>query len=64
MNAAISETAGKAAAEIDDPRHETKVGPDGQVIYIADDSRCYYINEKGKRVYVSVSQLKDKPEKD
>lgn len=61
---AISETAGKAAAEIDDPRHETKVGPDGQVIYIADDSRCYYVNEKGKRVYVSVSQLKDKPEKD
>lgn len=61
---AISETAAKAAAEIDDPRHETKVGPDGQVIYIADDERCYYINEEGKRVYVAPSKLKDKPEKD
>ena len=61
---AISETAAKAAAEIDDPRHETKVGPDGQVIYIADDDRCYYISEEGKRVYVATSKLKDKPEKD
>ena len=61
---AISETAAKAAAEIDDPRHETKVGPDGQVIYIADDERCYYISEEGKRVYVAPSKLKDKPEKD
>ena len=59
---AISETASKVAAEIDDPRHETKVGPDGQVIYIADDSRCYYISDEGKRVYVAPSRLKDKPE--
>lgn len=61
---AISETAGKAAAEIDDARHDTKVGPDGQTIYISDDSRYYYVNEKGTRVYVSEWQLKDKPEKD
>jgi hypothetical protein len=59
---AISETAGKAAAEIDDRRHDTKVGPQGQTIYISDDSRCYYVNDKGKRVYVSESELKDKPE--
>lgn len=61
---AISETAGKAAAEIDDRRHDTKLGPDGQTIYISDDSRYYYVNENGKRVYVSEWQLKDKPEKD
>ncbi|HET9487635.1 MAG TPA: hypothetical protein VFO54_09375 [Chryseosolibacter sp.] len=58
---AISETAGKAAAEIDDKRHETKVGPDGQTIYISDDSRCYYIDEEGKRVYVPEWKLIDKP---
>ena len=58
-----SETAAKAAAEIDDPRHDTKVGPDGQVIFIADDSRFYYVNDKGKRVYVSEARLKDKPAK-
>ena len=61
---AISETAAKVAAEIDDPRHDTKVGPNGQVIFIADDSRFYYINDEGKRVYVSEARLKDKPEKD
>jgi hypothetical protein len=61
---AISETAGKAAAEVDDKRHDTKVGPDGQTIYISDDARFYYINEKGKRIYVSEWQLKNKPEKD
>lgn len=61
---AISETAAKAAAEIDDDRHETKVGPDGQTIYISDDSRYYYINDQGKRVYVSEMQLKDKDEND
>jgi hypothetical protein len=61
---AISEAAAKAAAEIDDKRHDTKVGPDGQTIYISDDSRFYYVDDAGKRVYVSEMELKDKPEKD
>lgn len=56
----ISETAAKAAAEVDDKRHDSKVGPDGQVIYIGDDSRYYYISEDGKRVYVTEMQLRDK----
>ena len=61
---AISETAAKAAAEIDDPKHDTKVGPDGQDIFIGDDSRYYYVNDEGKRVYVNKGQLKDKPDRD
>ena len=64
---AIAETAAKAAAEIDDRRHDTKVGPNGQTIYIADDEdegRYYYVNEQGKRVYVSAWQLKDKPDEE
>lgn len=61
---AISETAGKAAADIDDPKLDTKVGPEGQTIFVGDDSRYYYVNDEGKRVYVSWSQLKDKPEKE
>jgi hypothetical protein len=67
---AISEAASKAAAEIDDARHDTKVGPDGQTVYVTDDdddkgkSRYYYINDEGKRIYVSEWQLKDKPDKD
>lgn len=64
---AVAETAAKAAAEVDDARHDTKVGPDGQTIYVADDDdegRYYYVNEKGKRVYVSEWQLKAKPDED
>jgi hypothetical protein len=56
----ISETAAKTAAEIDDQRHDTKVGPDGQVIYISDDNRFYYISEEGKKVFVTEIELKDK----
>lgn len=61
---AVSEAAAKAAAEIDDAKHDTKVGPDGQDIFISDDSRYYYINDEGQRVYVTKAQLKDKPEED
>jgi gas vesicle protein len=61
---AISEAAAKAASEITDERHDTKVGPDGQTIYIDDDTKYYYINDEGKKVYVSKIQLKDKPDKD
>jgi hypothetical protein len=56
----VSEAAAKTAAEIDDKRHETKVGPDGQVVYISDDNRFYYINEEGKKVFATELELKDK----
>jgi flagellar biosynthesis GTPase FlhF len=56
----VSEAAAKTAAEIDDKRHDTKVGPDGQVIYISDNDRFYYINEEGKKVFVTEVELKDK----
>ena len=61
---AISETAGKVAADIDDPKLDTKVGPGGETIFVGDDSRYYYVNDQGKRDFVKWSQLKDKPEKD
>lgn len=61
---AISEAASKTAAEITDKRHDTKVGPDDQTIYIEDDGKYYYVNDEGKKVYVSEIQLKDKPDKD
>jgi hypothetical protein len=57
---AISEGAARSAAEITDKKLDSKMGPDGQTIYIDDDSKYYYINDKGKKVYVSSVQLKDK----
>lgn len=61
---AVSEAAGNVAADIDDPKLDTKVGPDGETVYVGDDSRYYYVNDEGKRVYVSWSELKDKPDND
>jgi hypothetical protein len=56
----VSEAAARTAAEIDDRRHDTKIGPDGQVIYISDDDQFYYIDEEGKKVFVTEGELKDK----
>jgi F0F1-type ATP synthase membrane subunit b/b' len=61
---AVSEAAAKAAAAITDKKHDSKVGPDGQTVYIDDDTKYYYINEEGKKVYVTKMQLKDKPDND
>lgn len=57
---AISEGAAKAEAVLEDQKHETKVGPNGQTIYIDDDGSYYYIDEEGHRVDVPERQLKDK----
>jgi predicted nucleic acid-binding Zn-ribbon protein len=57
---AVSETASKAAAEITDERHETKVGPNGETIYVAKSTDYYYVNDEGKKVYLSEGQLKEK----
>lgn len=57
----LSEIGAKGKAEIMDQRHETKVGPAGQTIYIDGEGRYYYIDEEGEREYVSEARLKDKP---
>jgi vacuolar-type H+-ATPase subunit H len=58
----ISEAAGNAASHVKDKVYVDKVGPDGQTIYIDKHSRYYYISNEGKKVFVSRSQLKDKPD--
>ena len=60
----ISEAAGKAKAAVVDQKFEGKVGPNGQTVYIDNQSRYYYINEEGEKVFVSAVQLKDAPAND
>lgn len=60
----ISETAASGAAHIQDKVYVDKMGPDGQSIFINKHSKYYYINDEGKKVFVSKWQLKDKPKKD
>jgi hypothetical protein len=55
-----AELAAKGAASVADQVYKNKVGPAGQKVYIDNNSRYYYINEKGRKVYIAKSSLKDK----
>ena len=52
--------ASKTKSAIVDNKYKDKVGPHGETIYIDHDSKYYYVNEKGRKIYVSKSKLKDK----
>jgi len=57
-----AELASKGKSTVVDQVYKDKIGPDGQSpIYIDHDSKYYYVDKKGKKVYVSKSSLKDKP---
>ncbi len=55
-----AELGAKGAAAITDKVYKGKVGPDGQTIYIEDDGQYYWIDGKGKKIYVTEVELKDK----
>lgn len=55
-----AEIASKGASKIVDKTYKDKVGPNGETIYIDKHSKYYYVDDKGKHVYVSKSELKDK----
>ena len=56
-----AEIASKGKARMTDSEHKDKVGPDNQTIYIDNHARYYWVDDKGKRHYVTEAQLKDKP---
>jgi len=43
-----------------DNKYKDKVGPNGETIFIDHSSKYYYIDNKGKKVYVPKAKLKDK----
>ena len=53
-----AEVSSKGLSEVKDKKSETWIGPEGQTIYITDDARYYWVNGKGKRIYVSEAALK------
>lgn len=59
-----AEVASKSKAVITDEKHKDKVGPNGQTIYIDNHSKYYWVDNKGRRHYVTEVELKDKPNKD
>jgi hypothetical protein len=55
-----AEIAVKGASTVTDKVYRDKVGPKGQTIYIDGHSRYYWVDDKGKKIYVPASKLKDK----
>lgn len=55
-----AEIAVKGASTVTDKVYQNKTGPNGQTIFIDEHSKYYWVNEKGKKVYISADQLKDK----
>lgn len=55
-----AEVASKGAAKVVDKTYEDKVGPGGETIYIDKHSKYYYVNSKGKHIYVAEKDLKNK----
>ena len=57
-----AELASKGKSSVVDEVYKNKIGPAGQSpIYIDHSSKYYYVDNKGKKVYVPKSSLKDKP---
>jgi hypothetical protein len=57
-----SELASKGKSAVVDEVYKNKIGPQGQTpIYIDHSSKYYYVDKKGKKVYVPKSAIKDKP---
>lgn len=48
------------AAHIKDEVLESKEGPNGETIFINEHAQYYYVDEKGDKVFVEKSDLKDK----
>jgi hypothetical protein len=55
-----AEVASKGKSKIVDKKYEGKAGPNGEIIYIDQYSKYYWVDKKGHRHYVTEVQLKNK----
>lgn len=54
-----AQVAVSGASVVADKKYAAKVGPQGQTIYINKNDHYYYVNGRGRKVYVSKSRLKN-----
>jgi hypothetical protein len=55
-----AEVAVKGTSKVADKTYKGKVAPNGTNVYIDGKNRKYYVNQKGGKVYLKASQIKDK----
>jgi len=78
LSAQVKEDVGKAATHVGnkteeitvkgksaivDNRYEHKVGPHNEPVYIDHRSKYYYVNKKGRKIYISKAQCRDEKKK-
>lgn len=59
----VAEQASEAKSDITRTELDGKMGPNGEDIFIEKDGRYYYIDDKGHKVFITSSDLKDRPAK-
>jgi hypothetical protein len=57
---ATASTAVKGASALTDKVYKGKEGPDGQTVYIDKSDKKYYVDDKGKKIYLKSSQIRTK----
>ncbi|MEO6521499.1 MAG: hypothetical protein ABIN91_07475 [Mucilaginibacter sp.] len=57
-----AQVAVKGASVITDKVYRDKRGPGGQTVYINKHSHYYYVNGRGKKVYITKAQMKNEKE--
>ena len=55
-----AEVGSKSKAKVTDQVYKTKIGPNGETIYIDNRNQYYWIDKKGHKHYLPYGQLKDK----
>ena len=50
----------KGAKKLTDKTYKGKEGPGGQTVYIDKYDKKYYVDDKGKKVYLKPSEIHDK----
>jgi len=56
-----AEIAVKGTSAVVDKKYDGKVAPGGQTIYIDKNSAYYYVDHKGRHIYVKEAALVNKP---
>lgn len=56
-----AEVGSKGYAKIKDKSYKGKQGPHGETIYIDKYSHYYYVDQKGKKIFLKKAQLRNKP---
>ncbi len=59
----VAEQASELHSKVVDKEVGDKMGPNGEDIFYDNDGRYYYVDEKGHRVYLNASVLRQRPPK-